>query len=104
MRWYKQYSKGKSRPYPGVSRLMDADSLINRLLRSADSAAAPSGLALDVLAEEIGRKLREHEDTSRDSLVGRIGAGLRSGDNASLRFEHGDFLVYVNISVGDRDQ
>ena len=104
MRWNRQHWLRKRRPYPGVSRQMDADSLIDRLLRSADSAAAPSSLAPDVLAEEIGVKLREHGDASRDTVVGRIGAGFRSGDNASLQVEHGDLLVHVSISVHERDQ
>jgi hypothetical protein len=90
MRWNRQHWLRKRRPYPGVSRQMDADSLIDRLLRSADSAAAPSGLAPDVLAEEIGVKLREHGGVSRDTVVGRIGAGFRSGDNANLQVEHGE--------------
>jgi hypothetical protein len=104
MRWHRQHWLRKRRPYPGVSRQMGADSLIDRLLRSADSAAAPSGLAPDVLAEEIGVKLREHGGVSRDTVVGRIGAGFRSGDNANLQVEHGDLLVQVSISVHERDQ
>ena len=104
MRWNRQHWLRKRRPYPGVSRQMDADSLIDRLLRSADSAAAPSGLAPDVLAEEIGVKLREHGGVSRDTVVGRIGAGFRPGDNANLQVEHGDLLVQVSISVHERDQ
>jgi hypothetical protein len=104
MRWNRQHWLRKRRPYPGVSRQMGADSLIDRLLRSADSAAAPSGLAPDVLAEEIGVKLREHGDASQDTVVGRIGAGFRLGDNASLEVEHGDLLVHVSISVSERDQ
>jgi hypothetical protein len=61
-------------------------------------------LAPDVLAEEIGVKLREHGGVSRDTVVGRIGAGFRSGDNANLQVEHGDLLVRVSISVHERDQ
>jgi len=104
MQWYGQHLIRERRPYPGVSREMDADSLIDRLLRSADSAAAPSGLAPDVLAEKIGRKLREHGDASQDSVVGRMGAGFRSGDHASLQVEDGDLLVHVSISVRERGQ
>ena len=104
MQWYRQHWLRKRRPYPGVSRQMGADSLIDRLLRSADSAAAPSSLAPDVLAEEIGVKLREHGDASQDSVVGRMGAGFRSGDHASLQVEDGDLLVHVSISVRERDQ
>ncbi len=104
MQWYRQHWLRKRRPYPGVSRQMGADSLIDRLLRSEDSAAAPSSLAPDVLAEEIGVKLREHGGVSRDTVMGRIGAGFRSGDNANLQVEHGDLLVQVSISVHERDQ
>jgi hypothetical protein len=50
------------------------------------------------------RKRRPYPGVSQDTVVGRIGAGFRLGDNASLEVEHGDLLVHVSISVHERDQ
>ena len=104
MNWYTEYWLRKRRAYPGVSRQISADSLIDRLLRSADSSAAPSSLDPDVLAEEIGVKLRKHGGSSQDTVMGRIGTGFRPGDSASLDVERGDLLVHVSISVHERDR
>ncbi len=88
-------------PYKGVSREVDADSLIRRLLRASDPTAPRSGVTPQVIAEKIGKKLLEHERCSEDTVAGRMGTGFESGDRATLSVEHDDLRVVVNISVHD---
>ena len=102
MRWFRQNAMYGGQPYKGVSRDVDADSLIRRLLRASDPTTPQAGVAPQVIAEKIGQKLLEHGKCPEDTVAGRMGTDFESGDQATLSVEHDDFLVEVTISVSDR--
>ena len=102
MRWFRQNAMYGGQPRKGLSRDVDADSLIRRLLRASDPTARKSSVAPQVIAEKIGQKLIEHEKCPEDTVAGRIGTGFESGDRARLSVEHDDLRVEVTISVRDR--
>ena len=102
MRWYRHYGCQDRDPYEGVLRELDADALIQRLLRSSDANASGSGVMPDVLAEKIIEKLEEHAKSPDDTVIGRIGSAFEHGDAAEIQVEHGGLVFQIQISAWEQ--
>ena len=99
MSWYWHFGHRGLKPYTGVTREADVDSLIERLMRHGDPDPAAPRVMPDALAGEIKRKLDEHAASSANTVVSGIGSGFEAGDRAEITLNHGGLQFRIKVEA-----